>query len=47
VYDPTAKTGVENTQLPNTNTQKVLRHGQLLIEREGKTYNAQGAVLKY
>ena len=46
VYDPTAKTAVEHTQSPNTNTQKVLRHGQLLIECEGKTYNAQGAVLK-
>ena len=46
VYDPTAKTAVENTQSPNANTQKVLRHGQLLIEREGKMYNAQGAVLK-
>jgi hypothetical protein len=47
VYDPTAKTGVSNTQSPIANTQKVLRHGQLLIEREGKTYNAQGAVLRY
>lgn len=46
VYDPTAKTGVENTQSPIANTQKVLRHGQLLIEREGKTYNAQGAILR-
>ena len=46
VYDPTAKTAVEHTQSPNANTQKVLRHGQLLIEREGKMYNAQGAVLK-
>ena len=44
VYDPTAKTGVENTQSPVANTQKVLRHGQLLIEREGKTYNAQGKI---
>lgn len=44
VYDPTAKTAVENTQSPNANTQKVLRHGQLLIEREGKMYNAQGKI---
>jgi hypothetical protein len=46
VYDPTAKTGVENTQSPIANTQKVLRHGQLLIEREGKIYNAQGLRMK-
>jgi len=46
VYDPSSATGVTNTQSPNTNPQKVLRHGQLLIEREGKMYNAQGAILK-
>ena len=45
VYDPGATTGVENMQSPIPNAQKVLRHGQLLIEREGKMYNAQGAQL--
>ena len=46
VYAPGATTGVENTTLPIPNAQKVLRHGQLLIEREGKIYNAQGAQVK-
>ena len=45
VYAPGATTGVENTQSPIPNAQKVFRHGQLLIEREGKMYNAQGALL--
>ena len=45
VYAPGATTGVENTQSPIPNAQKVLRQGQLLIEREGKMYNAQGAQL--
>ena len=43
VYAPGATTGVENTQSPTGNPKKVLRHGQLIIEREGKMYNAQGA----
>lgn len=46
VYDPSAATGVTNTPLPIPNAQKVFRHGQLLIEREGKMYNAQGAQVK-
>ena len=46
VYDPSAATGVTNTPLPIPNAQKVFRHGQLLISREGKIYNAQGAILK-
>ena len=46
VYDPSAMTGVQNTQSPGANIQKLFRHGQLLIEREGKMYNAQGAILK-
>ena len=46
VYDPSAMTGVQNTQSPSANIQKVFRHGQLLIEREGKTYNAQGLQVK-
>lgn len=43
VYAPGATTGVENMQSPKPNAQKVFRHGQLLIEHEGKMYNAQGA----
>ena len=46
VYDPSAATGVTNTPLPIPNAQKVFRHGQLLIEREGKMYNAQGLQVK-
>lgn len=46
VYDPSDMTGVQNTQSPSANIQKVFRHGQLLIEREGKTYNAQGLQVK-
>ena len=46
VYAPGATTGVENTTLPIPNAQKVFRHGQLLIEHEGKMYNAQGAQVK-
>jgi hypothetical protein len=46
VYDPSAATGVTNTPLPIPNAQKVFRHGQLLINREGKMYNAQGAQVK-
>ena len=45
VYDPMI-TGVNNTPSPTTNSQKRLRHGQLLIEREGKIYNAQGIEMK-
>ena len=38
-------TDVENSQSGNTDTYKVFRNGQLLIIRDGKTYNAQGAAL--
>ena len=46
VYDPTATTGLSNSPSPITNSQKLLRHGQLLIEREGKIYNVQGIEMK-
>jgi hypothetical protein len=49
VYDGTPiDTSVENThsQSSMTNSRKVLHNGQLLIMREGKTYNAQGAVVE-
>lgn len=38
-------TGIENTIDDEQNT-KILRDGQLLIIREGKTYNAQGQLIK-
>ena len=47
VYDPTATTALSNSPSPITNSPKVLRHGQLLIEREGKIYKAQGMQIKY
>ena len=34
-----------NSQSPMTNVQKIFRDGQLLIIRDGKTYNAQGVEL--
>ena len=41
-----APSAVENTRLPITNSTKLLRNGQLLILREGKTYNAMGTEIK-
>lgn len=35
-------TAVENIILPDNNTHKILHNGQLLILRDGKTYNAMG-----
>ena len=46
VYAPGATTGVENTQSPIPNAQKVFRYGQLLVVREGKSYNAVGVQVK-
>jgi hypothetical protein len=39
-----APTSIENThsQSSMTNTQKIMRDGQLIIIRDGKTYNAIG-----
>ena len=39
------ESAVEDIPTATTNTQKLLRDGQLLIIRDGKTYNAQGAAL--
>jgi PHP family Zn ribbon phosphoesterase len=41
VYDGTT-TSLEDIDRPTDNTCKVLRNGQLLIIREGKTYNMVG-----
>lgn len=46
VYDPTPTTALSNSPSPITNSQKLLRQGQLLIEREGKIYNVQGIEMK-
>lgn len=43
---PIAQTGLENTQSDNkASSIKVIRNGQFLILREGKTYNAMGQEL--
>ena len=39
-------TGVENVQTNQVQGTKILRDGQLLIERDGKLYNATGAEVK-
>lgn len=38
-------TGVENTEA-SIKAEKIVRNGQLYIEREGRIYNAQGAIVK-
>lgn len=38
--------GIENVQRNKVQGTKVIRDGQLLIERNGKTYNAQGVEIK-
>ena len=39
-------TDITTTPSPITNCQKILHHGQLLIIRDGKVYNANGMMLK-
>ena len=39
-------TGVEDVQSDKVQTTKFLLDGQLLIEKNGKTYNAQGLLVK-
>ena len=39
-------TGVESVQDAEIRVQKIIRNGQLLIEKNGVLYNAQGAVVK-
>jgi hypothetical protein len=38
-------TGVENTTV-TVKSVKTIKNGQLIINRDGKEYNAQGAILK-
>ena len=45
VYAASATTGVENTEAASA-VRKQMRHGQLLIMRDGKTYNALGTQVK-
>ena len=42
---PEDESAVDNVHSQSTNCQKILRDGQLLIIRDGKTYNAQGVEL--
>ena len=39
-------TDMENIQSPITNCQKIIRNGQLIILRDGKTYTAMGAEIQ-
>ena len=45
VNEPEIPTGTSDIQLPTSNTKKVVKDGQLLILRDGKTYNAMGQEL--
>ena len=45
VNEPELPTGTSDIQLPTSNTKKVVKDGQLLILRDGKTYNAMGQEL--
>jgi len=42
---PAVTTGIDEVQRDEVQSTKVLRNGQLLIIRDGKTYNAQGILL--
>ena len=44
--DDEVTTGLDNTPSPMTNGQKIIYNGQLLIIRDGKTYNAMGQEVK-
>ena len=46
VYDAGSPTDVEDITADNTNIQKVVQNGQLLIIRNGKVYNASGVQVK-
>ena len=43
--DPEIPTGTSDIQSPTSNTKKVVKAGQLLILRDGKTYNVMGQEL--
>lgn len=46
VYNAADVTSVENTNATNKDARKQLINGQLLIQRDGKTYNVIGTVVK-
>lgn len=46
VFGPQTATGVESIQPSEISIQKILRDGQLFIIRDGRTYNAQGIMVK-
>ena len=46
VYDATPTTGIENVGVATFDVEKKIDNGQLLIIRNGKAYNAQGAQVK-
>ena len=46
VNEPELPTGTSDIQLPTSNTKKVVKDGQLLILRDGKTYTIMGAEVK-
>ena len=46
IYVPAQSEGVENVQGNKVQSTKVIRDGQLLIEKNGVLYNAQGAVIR-
>jgi hypothetical protein len=41
-----APTAVDNILSPNTNGEKIFRNGQILVIRDGKTYNVMGMEMK-
>lgn len=45
-YDGTTTTGIENTEVENSNIRKMLKDNQLIIIKEGIKYNVLGAVVK-
>jgi len=46
VNEPELPTGTSDIHLPTSNTKKVVKDGQLLILRDGKTYTVMGAEIK-
>ena len=46
LYDPSNMTDVENTNATIKDVRKHIINGQLLIQRDGKTYNVMGVQVK-
>jgi uncharacterized repeat protein (TIGR02543 family) len=45
IWESNISTGVDHMHLGGSSVQKILRHGQVLILRDGKTYNMMGQVI--